>query len=135
MKTLEPRVKVPLGSPNGYVLFNYWVKLEDQELDNIRQAFAIFDKTPERVFDARQHILQGLGSALIVTSPLREYPFHVFRSREVYFDFFYAVSDKGVEKDASWKYNRAIFVKDKSIAKVMSDFEAEKYARRISRKR
>lgn len=135
MKTLEKRSALPLGNPNGYVLFNYWVKVEEQELDNIRRAFAIFEKTPERVFVARQHILQGLGSALITTSPLREYPFHVFKSRDTYFDFLYIISDKGIEKDASWKYKGPIFVRDKNITIAMDDLQAETYARHITRKR
>ncbi len=136
MKKLEPEVKLPFGHPNGYVLYNDWVKNEEQELDNVRRAFAIFEKNPMRVFSMRQYILQGIGSALIVTSPLKEYPFHVFMSHDTYFDFFYVISDKGVEKDAPWMYKSpSKFLKDLNIPITMNDVQAEEYARHITRKR
>ncbi|MDD5699758.1 MAG: hypothetical protein PHH00_01000 [Candidatus Nanoarchaeia archaeon] len=135
IKTLEPRTRLPLGNPNGYVLYDTRVKVEDQGTENVGWAFFIFDKQG-RVMDVRQEILRGLGSAVRIISPLRDSPVRVFRSREIYYDLLYAFSDKGVDEDASWMHRKnPVFVRDACLREYMDDLAADRYARYISRRR
>ena len=142
IKRLEQGVNSILGNPNGSVLYRIWPGMEAPT--NTTWAFFIFDKK-ENVSEVRERIIMGLGSYIIETrNPLNEpridygrfYPPRAFKTREVFYDFFYADSNRGVQEDIPWMRKiDSLFIEDPHLSKNMGSLEVETYARHIARKR
>ena len=143
MKMIRPETKIELllGRPNGYTLWNWWADPELQGRDNIRYAFMVFDRGEYRVNEVRQQITQSLGKnlGLVVSveteNPIGKTPVRVYESRDVFYGFFYAKSNKGNREEFWMPPCSTIFVRDTELKKQMNDVEIDRHARYISRRR
>lgn len=140
MKTLEPKTKLPFGHPNGHVLWNWWGEGEQQEQNNVKYAFLAFDRE-ERIGDVRQQILQAFAAysgeftSIETINPIGEIPKKIFKSRDIFYDFFYLVSNKGYTNNTWMHQCVPIFIKDRGLLEFMNDVAVEGHARYISRRR
>jgi hypothetical protein len=141
MKKIEPVSKLPFGRPNGHTLWNWWANPELQGRDNIRYAFLVFDRGEYKVKEVSQQIAQSLGKnlGLVVSveteNPIGKTPVRVYESRDIFYGFFYAKSNKGNREELWMPPCDTIFVRYQGLEKQMDDVAIDRHARYISRRR